>query len=128
MPDLVVTEVQHYTENLFRIKTVEMDLRGILNPTNELNTLFFDENCWLDFKDFFIYYYKKYNKELKTISSDNGWNEFTVGLRARLYRTQVGFLTEYHAFYLSKLIFGDERVVRSISLDKRGVDFQCIIT
>ncbi|NQV91023.1 hypothetical protein HQ489_00970, partial [Candidatus Woesearchaeota archaeon] len=35
--------------DLFRVKTVEMDLKGMLNPTNVLDELFFKEQKWLGF-------------------------------------------------------------------------------
>jgi hypothetical protein len=110
--------------DLFRIKTVEMDLRGILNPINELDNLFFKKEKWLGFQDFFTFYLERYDKELKIECKDNNWEDFTKGLKARLYRTQFGFLTEYHAFLIAKLLFGDEKVNRSVTLDKKGVDFQ----
>lgn len=109
---------------LFKIKTVEMDLKGDLNPTDELNTLFFKEKNWLGFQDFFNYYLKKHIEELKKMRGQNDLEEFKNGLRARLYRTQFGFLTEYHAFFVAKLVFGDCNVTRNPALDKAGVDFQ----
>jgi len=111
---------------LFKIKTVEMDLKGDLNPTTELNNLFFRDNNWLGFQDFFILYLKKHEIKLKELCNQNDWNGFKEGLKARLYRTQFGFLTEYHAFYVAKLVFGDERVIRNLKLDKEGVDFQIL--
>jgi len=109
---------------LFRIKTVEMDLKGPLNPTNDLNTLFFIEKNWLGFQDFLNYYVKKYSEPLKKLCGVADWEKFKSGLKARLYRTQFGFLTEYHAFFIAKLVFGDDNVKRNTDLDKIGVDFQ----
>ncbi len=49
---------------------------------------------------------------------------FVDGLKARLYRTQFGFLTEYHAYFIAKIVFGESNVTRDVKLDKIGVDFQ----
>lgn len=109
---------------LHKIKTVEIDLKGDLNPTNMLDYLFFKINHWVSFDDFFNYYLSKNEEKLKSLCKDNDWDKFKEGLKARLYRTLIGFLTEYHAFYMAKTIFGDENVKRSPELDKTGIDFQ----
>ncbi len=109
---------------LYKIKTVENDLKGELNPTNTLNYIFFEKNTWIGFEDFFNYYLLQNGDKLKLLCRNNDWNKFKEGLKARLYRTQFGFLTEYHAFYVAKVIFGDENVKRSLELDKLGIDFQ----
>ncbi len=41
-----------------------------------------------------------------------------------MYRTQFGFLTEYHAYFLCVCLFGDGNVSRSTELDLAGVDFE----
>ena len=108
--------------DLFRVKTVEMDLKGMLNPTNVLDDLFFKQQKWLGFDEFYLYYVQKFSEQLIRKFNPTNIENFRLGLKARLYRTQFGFLTEYQAFLLAKEIFGD--VVRDIALDKRGVDFQ----
>ena len=109
---------------LFRIKDIEMDLKGVLNPSYILDELFFNENKWLTFKEFNNYYFETYKDIIKERFNFNSYEDFKEGLRARLYRTQFGFLTEYHAFFLSSILFGEENVNRSVALDKAGVDFQ----
>lgn len=109
---------------LFRIKDVEMDLKGELNPSFLLDDLFFKQTNWLSFSDFFDYYFDRHKEEIKNRFSFPDYNSFTKGLKARLYRTQFGFLTEYHAFFLSSILFGPENVTRSTELDLAGVDFR----
>lgn len=106
------------------LKTVEMDLKGELNPTEELNRLFYDENKWLNLEDFFDHYLQINKDVLKKRICSLKWEEFEKGLKARIYRTQVGLLTEYHAFFMAKKVFGEEKVKRCVGLDRLGVDFQ----
>lgn len=109
---------------LFKIKDVEMDLKGELNPSAILDDLFFRQTNWLSFSDFFDYYFDRHKEEIKKRFSFPDYDSFSTGLRARLYRTQFGFLTEYHAFFLSSILFGPENVTRSTELDLAGVDFR----
>ncbi|NQV90930.1 TaqI family restriction endonuclease [Candidatus Woesearchaeota archaeon] len=110
--------------DLFRVKTVEMDLKGMLNPTNVLDELFFKEQKWLGFDEFYLYYVQKFSEQLMRKFNPKNIENFRLGLKARLYRTQFGFLTEYQAYLLAQEIFGKQNVFRDINLDKKGVDFQ----
>ena len=114
--------------SLFHIKTVEANLYGDLNPGKWLDILFFQEKRWLGFEDFLKFYVKQNWDLLHEFKNSNYPNmskdQFINGIRARLYRTQFGFLTEYHAFLLSKKVFGDNNVTRDFSKDRIGVDFQ----
>lgn len=110
--------------HLARIKTIEMDLRGNLNPTVWLNRSFFEQQRYLGFRDFFVYYVTQNEAVLRQNFRHIAWNELLQGLEARLYRTQFGMLTEYHAFFLCQHLLGEAAVRRSTDLDKFGVDFQ----
>ena len=110
--------------DLFKVKTVEMDLKGEFNPTNLLDDLFFQQQKWLGFEEFYLFYVQKFSKQLISKFQPSNLENFRLGLKARLYRTQFGFLTEYQAYLLAQEIFGKENVIRDVTLDKRGVDFQ----
>lgn len=110
--------------SLAKIKTVEVDLKGSLNPTLWLDDTFFEQNQWLGFKAFYEYYLAQNEVELKQKFSNISWEDLKKGLEARLYRTQFGMLTEYHAYFLCKNVFGENNVVRNADLDRIGVDFQ----
>ncbi|GAB4333933.1 MAG: TaqI family restriction endonuclease [Flammeovirgaceae bacterium] len=112
--------------SLAKIKTVEVDLKGGLNPTLWLNDVFFEKNQWLGFKAFYEYYVSQNEGELKQKFSNISWEDLKKGLEARLYRTQFGMLTEYHAYFLCKNIFGENNVIRNADLDRIGVDFQLL--
>jgi hypothetical protein len=105
--------------SLFRVKTFEQDLKGELNPSGLLDELFFEQQRWLNFEAFYSLYLEKHEKALKAFS-----NFSEQGLRARLYRTQFGILTEYHAFWACKCIFGEKAVQRDARWDSAGVDFR----
>lgn len=108
---------------LAQIKSFEADLKGALNPTKLLNELFFVQNQCLDFDSFFDLYWSKHQALLKDRFSTLNRQELLRGLRARLYRTQCGILTEYQAYLGAQVIFGNENVHRSIELDQTGIDF-----
>ncbi len=108
---------------LFRIKTIEDDLKEKLNPTDCLDDLFFQQNRWVNFEDFYEYYLSKYLPQLRILYPKMAESELKLGIKARLYRTQFGILTEYHAYYASRCIFGIGNVYRHKLNDKIGVDY-----
>lgn len=110
-----------------KVKTIEMDLRGDLNPMRDLSNLLFIHNKLFNFKEFFDFYLKKHETQLRMLSRGYDFELFKIGLRARLYRTQIGLLTEYHAYLLAIKIFGEPNVKRNAYLDNLGVDFQIIL-
>ena len=99
-------------KSLFRVKTVEFDLKGELNPTNDLNLLFFKEEKFLWFKEFYEYYIKNHKDKLRIFIEKFWKDEFLRWLEARLYRTQFWFLTEYHAYFKCLSIFPEWSVLR----------------
>jgi hypothetical protein len=111
------------------LKGFEQDLAGDLNPTHLLHFLFWERRIWLDFADFANFYRKK---NLTHLHEEHGTaiaalgNTFEAHLAARLYRTQFGFLTEYHAALLTEDVFRKHsfELLRSPDLDRHGVDFQ----
>ncbi len=110
--------------SLAKIKTVEVDLKGSLNPTLWLNKTFFEQNKLLGFKAFYEYYLQNNEQTLKKTFPTIEWYDLKKGLEARLYRTQFGMLTEYHAYFLAKDFFGAPNVSRDSEMDRVGVDFQ----
>ena len=111
-------------KSLFYVKTVEFDLRGDLNPTNDLNKLFFEEQKFLWFNEFYKYYINKHKEDLNLLIQKYWKDDFLKWLEARLYRTQFWFLTEYHAYFKCLSIFPKNSVIRNPELDKKWIDFQ----
>lgn len=110
-------------KKLRQIKYLEDDLKGDLNPSKLLDVLFFEQQQWLDFEAFFQLYVEKNQRLLQHTFPQLDEQQLLQGLRARLYRTQCGILTEYQAFLAAQVVFGAEHVRRSLSLDQAGVDF-----
>tara|TARA_Y100001973_G_C5176482_1_gene322291 strand:+ start:615 stop:1298 length:684 start_codon:yes stop_codon:yes gene_type:complete len=114
--------------SFFRNKTVEIDLRGCLNPNKMLDYFFFDMRKWVGFNDFYKEYVSEFYDELKNYHKENypqiPSNDFLYGLEARLYRTQCSILTEYQAYIECQEVFGYDNVVRSTYLDNNGVDIR----
>ncbi|GIV09389.1 MAG: type-2 restriction enzyme TthHB8I [Fimbriimonadales bacterium] len=112
-------------------KGFEVDLKGDLNPTELLEKLFWREKRWIDFPQFASLYWQMHKAELqrrflKKFASLG--SSAYQHLQARLYRTQFGFLTEYHAVILTASVFTPEgyTVWRGSALDRIGVDFQIV--
>lgn len=111
---------------LFKEKGLEQDLKGDLNPSGLLDRLYFEQRRWLSFEEFLQHYLSLHGQELMRRFGYRSYDEFVPALRARLYRTQFGFLTEYHAYLLCAVFFGSGNVYRSVALDRSGVDFQIV--
>lgn len=112
-------------------KGFEQDLRGELNPTHLLERYFWEEKRWMDFPDFATAYIERNEPLIRSqfpeIFQSLGHETF-LHLRARLYRTQFGFLTEYHAVILISTVFTLKgyTVWRGTDLDTVGVDCQIV--
>lgn len=109
-------------------KGFEEDLKDVLNPTYLFERLFWQERKRLDFPEFVDFCWKENKDELKARFGHQIralGNEFKSHLAARLYRTQFGFYTEYHAVILSSIIFAEAGLIveRSSAMDRLGVDF-----
>lgn len=95
----------------------EDDLNGVYNPTRWLELFHHCLGLHLDFDAFADWYLSKFNPSL-------GYD--ALALRARLYRTQLAYLTELHTVYqLAELGW---KVERGWSLETRGVDAQLALS
>lgn len=124
-------ETLNLSEKHRNFKGFEVDLKGNLNPTRMLNELFWVKKEWLNIEEFFERYVRtcypalkqKFANEVVSLGA-----KFGSHLAARLYRTQIGFLTEYHCAMLCGEVFAPEgfAVRRSPDLDRIGVDIQLV--
>ncbi|MFP4092754.1 MAG: TaqI family restriction endonuclease, partial [Cyclobacteriaceae bacterium] len=113
----------HLDAKLAKTRTLEADLKGPLNPSLLLNRLFFEHHHWLGFEAFYRLYLEENGSRLTQRFPEITEQSLLEGLRARLYRTQCGILTEYQAYLAAQVVFGEENVSRSLALDRQGVDF-----
>ncbi len=107
-----------------------MDLKQSLNPTTLMEEFFLCKNLWIGFLEFYKEYRDRFRDELRRLHEGRYRHlregDFYRNLEARLYRTYLGILTEYHAYFLAGEVFGAESVKRGSQLDKIGVDFQIL--
>lgn len=106
------------------VQSLEMDLRGDLNPSLWMDEFFFERGKWLTFEGFAQAYVAENEPLLLRQFPDLHTEALQAGLKARLYRTQFGMLTEYHAYFLFQRVFGAQALRRDKQIDRRGVDFQ----
>ncbi|MFN3345727.1 MAG: TaqI family restriction endonuclease [Chloroherpetonaceae bacterium] len=132
-----INELERFLETLTlsekhrAFKGFEVDLKGDLNPTRLLNEIFWAKKEWLNIEEFFERYVRQCYPSLKRAFPEEVAQlgvKFGSHLAARLYRTQIGFLTEYHCAMLCEEVFLPDGflVRRSPDLDRLGVDVQLV--
>ena len=123
---LKTINLKGYREKYSHIKIVEMDLSKNIQAIELLYKVYWDEKEFISFDDF----YKRYLKEkkeaieefkIKTTMCDDC---FKRGLKARIYRTWAGLITQIHAGYVAESVFGEGTVLMSEELDHQGADIR----
>ena len=118
--------LKDYRKKYSHIKIVEMDLSKDIQAIKLLYKVYWDEKKFISFDDF----YKRYLKEkkraiekfkIKTTMCDDC---FSRGLKARIYRTWAGLITQIHAGYIAESVFGKGTVLMSERLDHQGADIR----
>ena len=103
-----------------------MDLSKDIQAIELLYKVYWDEKKFVSFDNF----YKRYLKEkkeavekfkIKTTMCDDC---FKRGLKARIYRTWAGLITQIHAGYVAESVFGKGLVIMSEELDHQGADMR----
>lgn len=103
----------------------DYDFKGKLNPTILINDLIFERAKVLPFPCFFQEYFNSNEEKLNEVKKDFRMEDgiFRILLESRMYKTYLGFLTEFHGFFLCIKKFGVENVSRDTICDRLGVDF-----
>ncbi|HEC93871.1 MAG TPA: TaqI family restriction endonuclease [Candidatus Kaiserbacteria bacterium] len=123
---LKTVQLQKYRKEYSTIKIVEMDLPKNIQAIELLYTVYWEEKKFVSFEDF----YKRYLQEkgstidefrIKTTMCEDC---FRRGLKARIYRTWAGLITQIHAGYVAESVFGDGTVLMSEKLDHQGADIR----
>lgn len=123
---LKTVDLQDYRKKYSHIKIVEMDLSKDIQAIELLYKIYWDEKKFISFDDF----YKRYLKEKKRqigkfrLKSTMCKDCFRRGLKARIYRTWAGLITQIHAGYVAESVFGKGTVSMSAELDSRGADIR----
>ncbi|MBU1292876.1 TaqI family restriction endonuclease [Patescibacteria group bacterium] len=108
------------------IKIVEMDLPKNIQAVQLLYTVYWDERTFLSFDDFYERYLSEKSTEIEEFRTKSTMCEdcFYRGLKARIYRTWAGLITQIHAGYVAETVFGPGTVSMSAELDHQGADIR----
>ncbi len=118
-------DLEFYREKYVQIKTVEQDLPRLMNPLPPIYNAYWQRSEYLSFEEFFAYYWDSRPKEIMDFIKQFFWGcsiEFVrLGLEARLYRTWVSLLTQFHLGYLWNCLYSGAYNA-SAGLDMEGID------
>ena len=119
-------KLQEYRKKYSKIKIVEMDLPKNIQAIELLYKVYWDEKKFLSFEDFYERYLREKKREIEIfrIKTTMCENCFPRGLRARIYRTWAGLITQIHAGYVAESVFGKDSVKMSADLDHQGADIR----
>jgi adenine-specific DNA-methyltransferase len=118
-------DLKSYREKYQRIKTVEQDLPRPLNPLPPIYNAYWLTAEHPSYEDFFSWYWDNNSKEIMHFIKQYFWGcsiEFVrQGFEARLYRTWVSLLTQFHLGYLWNCV-SPGSFYASAELDMDGID------
>lgn len=119
--------LEQYRTELLLIKTVEQDLPKELNPLPDIYQAYWIEErtSFLTYDEFFDRWWTNHLKPLDRFISQYFWgcshNFVRQGFRARLYRTLISVLTQFHLGYTWKAVC-NLPLNASAELDMKGID------
>lgn len=121
--------LEYYRESLMPVKTVEQDLPPALNPLPTIYEAYWQPEGhavpFPDFEDFFAKWWKSHLEPLDEFISKYFWGcslDFVrLGFKARLYRTLISVLTQFHFMYTWRA-YCQTHLEASAALDMKGVD------
>jgi len=118
--------LQDYRKKYSRIKIVEMDLSKGIQAIKLLYKVYWDEKNFIFFDDFYKRYLKERREQIEKFRVKTTMCEdcFYRGLKARIYRTWAGLITQIHAGYVAEFVFGNGTVSMSAELDHQGADIR----
>lgn len=123
---LKTVDLQGCRKKYSQVKIVEMDLPKEIQSIELLYKIYWNEKKFLTFDDFYNRYLKekKINLEKFRLKSTMCEDCFYRGLKARIYRTWAGLITQIHAGYVAESVFGNGTVSMSAELDSQGADIR----
>jgi len=119
-------DLKGYREKYSRIKIVEMDLSKDIQAIELLYKIYWEVKTLLSFDNFYESYLKDKTMQLEKfrLKSTMCKDCFYRGLKARIYRTWAGLITQIHAGYVAESVFGKGSVSMSAKLDSQGADMR----
>ncbi|RLE45832.1 hypothetical protein DRJ22_03460 [Candidatus Woesearchaeota archaeon] len=123
---LKTVDLKGYREKYAKIKIVEMDLPKEIQAIELLYKVYWVEKKFISFEEFYERYLneKKDAIEKFRIKTTMCKDCFYRGLKARIYRTWAGLITQIHAGYVAESVFGKGTVEMSRELDSMGADIR----
>lgn len=120
-----------YRQRYVPIKIVEMDLPREIQALKTIYEQYWENKNNLAKPLIFDEYYKIYLEDTEGKRQEfrdksgfgNNCSCFDKGLEARIYRTWASLITQIHAGYVAKYVFGSGTVQMSPELDHQGIDF-----
>lgn len=123
---LKTVKLKDYRKKYSHIKIVEMDLSKDIQAIELLYKVYWDEKRFISFDDFYKRYLREKKEAVKKfkIKTTMCNDCFDRGLKARIYRTWAGLITQIHAGYVAESVFGERTVLMSEELDHQGADIR----
>lgn len=119
--------LEDYRKQLESIKTVEQDLPKDLNPLPAIYASYWlpETAKFPEYEEFFQQWWKEHLEPLKAFAKKYFWGcscEFVrLGFKARIYRTLISVLTQFHFAY-SWLAYCTLPLEARADLDMQGID------
>lgn len=119
-------DLKGYRKQYGHIKIVEMDLDKDIQAIELLYKVYWDERNFLSFDELYKRYLKEKRTKLEKFRQRTTMCEdcFARGLKARIYRTWAGLITQIHGGYVAESVFGPGSVSMSRELDSQGADIR----
>lgn len=123
---LKTVDLKRYRKEYASIKIVEMDLPKSIQAITLLYEVYWVEKNFMSFEDFYKRYFEEKKEELEKfrIKTTMCKDCFYRGIKARIYRTWAGLITQIHAGYVAESVFGKGSVDMSRELDSMGADIR----
>jgi len=123
---LKTVPLKKYREAYSSVKIVEMDLSKDIQAIELLYTVYWSEKKFISFDEFYERYLKEKGQPIEKfrLKSTMCKDCFYRGLKARIYRTWAGLITQIHAGYVAETVFGEGSVSMSAQLDSQGADIR----
>ena len=123
---LKTVDLKDYREKYSSLRIVEMDLPKDVQAVELLYKVYWDEKKFISFDDFYKRYSQEQKNPIETFRKKTTMCKdcYYRGLKARIYRTWAGLITQIHAGYVAESVFGDGSVKMSAELDHQGADIR----
>lgn len=119
-------DLKKYRKLYSGVKILEMDMPKDTQAINLLYQVYWEERTPMSWEDFYERYRKDRAQALEAFRKKTTMCDdcFERGLKARIYRTWAGLITQIHGGYVAESVFGKGAVAMSRELDSMGADIR----